>query len=112
VGGRGVTFAIRSERAGTEAFLREVATAIHAANPGLALARVRTLNDVYKRSIARTSLALILLGIAGAMALTLAIVGVYGVVAYAMDSGGARSASGVPWVPSPECSNGCLSAKV
>ena len=81
---RGVTFAIRSERAGTEAFLREIAAAIHAVNPGLPLAKVRTLNEVYRRSMARTSFALVLLGIAGAMALTLAIVGVYGVLAYAV----------------------------
>jgi ABC-type antimicrobial peptide transport system permease subunit len=81
-GGRGASFAIRSERAGTSAFLREVSAAIHAVNPDLPLAKVRTLNDVYIRSMARTSFALVLLGVAGGMALTLAIVGVYGVLAY------------------------------
>src|SRR5262249_19537948 len=81
---RAVTFAVRSERAGTEAFLREVAAAIHAVNPSLPLAKVRTLNDVYRGSMARTSFALVLLGIAGSMALILAIVGVYGVLAYAV----------------------------
>ncbi len=53
-------------------------------NPGLPLAKVRTLDEVYRRSMARTSFALVLLGIAGGMALTLAIVGVYGVLAYAV----------------------------
>jgi len=48
------------------------------------LAQVRTLNDVYRLSIARRSFVLVLLAIAGAMALALAIVGVYGVLAYAV----------------------------
>ncbi|HLK17292.1 MAG TPA: ABC transporter permease [Bryobacteraceae bacterium] len=82
-GGRGATFAIRSERAGTEAFVRDVANAVHGVNPNVPLANVRTLNDVYRHSMARTSFTLVLLGIAGGMALILAIIGVYGVLAYA-----------------------------
>jgi putative ABC transport system permease protein len=81
---RGLTLAIRSSRAGTESFLREVATAIHSVDRSLPLAQVRTLNDVYRRSMARTSFTLILLAIAGTMALALAIIGVYGVLAYAV----------------------------
>jgi len=81
---RGLTLAIRSSRAGTESFLRELATAIHSVNPNLPLAQVLTLSDVYRRSMARTSFTLILLGIAGTMALALAIIGVYGVLAYAV----------------------------
>jgi predicted permease len=80
---RGVALAIRSRRAGTEGFLKETTESIHAVNPDLPLARVQTLNDLYRFSMARTSFALVLLGIAAAMAVTLAIVGVYGVLAYA-----------------------------
>lgn len=87
-GGRGsirrsTTFAIRTERAGTQAFLREVTAAVHAVNPSLPLDKVRTLEDVYRRSTARRSFTLVLLGTAGAMALVLAIVGLYGVLSYA-----------------------------
>ena len=81
---RGVSFAIRSERAGTELFHRQVAAAVHAVDPNLPLAKVRSLNEVYQNSLARTSFALVLLGISGGMALALAIVGVYGVLAYAV----------------------------
>lgn len=81
---RGLTLTIRSGRTNTESFLREVATVIHAVNPSVPLAQVRTLDDVYRRSMARTSFTLILLAIAGTMALALAVIGVYGVLAYAV----------------------------
>src|SRR5205085_6559435 len=61
-----------------------VAAAIHQVNPSLPLAKVRTLSDVYRRSIARLSFALVLIAISGVIALTLAIIGVYGVLAYAV----------------------------
>jgi len=76
------TFVARSERAGTEAFLNEVRQAVWSVNPNLPLASVRTMKDVYDKSVARTSFTLVMLGIAGAMALVLGIIGIYGVVSY------------------------------
>ncbi len=81
---RGLTLAMRSSRAGSESLLRDVAAVVHSVNPNLPFAQVRTLGGVYQRSMARTSFALILLGITGIMALALAIIGVYGVLAYAV----------------------------
>jgi ABC-type antimicrobial peptide transport system permease subunit len=40
------------------------------------------MEDLYAGSLARTSFTLVLLGIAGAMALALGVVGIYGVIAY------------------------------
>jgi predicted permease len=81
---RTVTFAIRSERAGTEAFLNEVRQAVWSVNSDLPLASVRTMQEVYDKSVARTSFTLTMLGIAAAMALVLGIIGIYGVISYTM----------------------------
>jgi hypothetical protein len=79
---RTVTFVIRSERVGTESFLNEVREAVWSVNSNLPLASVRTMQEVYDQSLARTSFTLVMLGIAGAMALALGIIGVYGVMSY------------------------------
>jgi ABC-type antimicrobial peptide transport system permease subunit len=42
------------------------------------------MNDIYVASMARTSFTLVMLGIAGSMALLLGIVGIYGVMSYAV----------------------------
>ena len=81
---RSVNFVMRSERAGTEAFVREIRQAVVEVMPGLPVFQVRTLAEVYDQSMASTSFSLILLAIAGGMALLLGIVGIYGVLAYAV----------------------------
>jgi len=81
---RTVTFVIQSQRAGTESFLSEVRTAVWSVNANLPLASVRTMQEVYGKSLARTSFTLVMLGIAGAMALTLGIIGIYGVISYSV----------------------------
>jgi len=79
---RYVSFVIRSPRAGSESFLKEVRESIWAVDPNLPLADVCTLEDLYHRSMARTSFTLVLLMIAAGMALVLGAVGIYGVIAY------------------------------
>ena len=81
---RSVTFVIRSDRAGSEGFLNQVRQAVWSVNPNLPLASVRTMREIYDRSLARTSFTLVMLGIAGAMALVLGIIGIYGVISYAV----------------------------
>lgn len=78
------TFVARSERAGTSAFLDELRRAVWSVNGDLSLASVRTLGEMYERSMARTSMTLKLLAITGVLALLLSLVGIYGVVSYAV----------------------------
>jgi predicted permease len=79
---RTVTFVIHSERAGTQGFLDDVRQAVWSVNANLPLANVRTMQTVYDKSVARTSFTLVMLAIAGAMALALGLIGIYGVISY------------------------------
>jgi predicted permease len=81
---RNVFITIRSERAGTESLLDDVREAVWSVDGTLPLAKVRTLGDLYDRSMARTSFTLVLLAIAAAMALLLGVIGIYGVLSYAV----------------------------
>jgi predicted permease len=79
---RSATFVIRSPAAGTEAFLKQIQDAVWSVNGSLPVAATQTMRDVYGRSLSRTTFALIMLAIAGGMALALGVVGIYGVIAY------------------------------
>jgi len=81
---RSVTIVARSQRAATEAFLKEIQQAVWSVNANLPVASVRTMEDIYDASLARTSFTLVMLGIAGAMALVLGIIGIYGMISYAV----------------------------
>jgi putative ABC transport system permease protein len=81
---RTVNFVMRSERTGTDTFVRDIRQAVAEVMPDLPVFQVRTLREVYDQSMTRTSFSLVLLGIAGVMALLLGIVGIYGVLAYAV----------------------------
>jgi ABC-type antimicrobial peptide transport system permease subunit len=80
---RQVTFIVRSGRAGTEGFLNQVRQAVWSVNSGLPAAP-RTMREVYDQSLARTSFTLVMLAIAASMALLLGVVGIYGVISYAV----------------------------
>jgi predicted permease len=80
---RGVIYVVRSERTGTEAFLNEMRQAVWSVAPTLPVAP-RTMRDLYERSLERTSFTLVMLAIAASMALLLGIVGIYGVISYAV----------------------------
>ncbi len=81
---RTLAFAVRSKRTGSASFLKEVQQAVWSVNPNLPVAGVRTVQEIFNNSMARTSFTLTILAIAGGMALLLGIVGIYGVISYSV----------------------------
>jgi predicted permease len=79
---RYVFFSVRSPRAGSQEFFHEIEQAVWQVNANNPLAMPMTMDEMYRKSMARTSFTLVLLSAAGAMALLLGIVGIYGVISY------------------------------
>jgi predicted permease len=81
---RGIAYVVRSPRAGSVAFTNEVQRAVWSVDSNLPVADPKTVGQLYTKSMARTSFTLVMLCVAGAMALLLGIVGIYGVISYAV----------------------------
>jgi predicted permease len=81
---RAVTFVLHTGRAGTESLRSEIQQAVWQVNGSLPMASMQTLGEIYSRSMARTSFTLVMLAISGAMALALSLIGIYGVISYAV----------------------------
>ncbi len=77
-------FVVRSSRTGSQSFVKELRQSVWSINPNVPVAAVRTLDQIYKKSMARTSFTLVMVAIAGGMALLLGIIGIYGVIAYSV----------------------------
>ena len=81
-GYRNLGYAIRTGRAGSPTLLKEIQQTVWSVNANLPVAVVQTLREIQADSMAQTSFALVMLGIAAAVALVLGVVGIYGVISY------------------------------
>jgi predicted permease len=79
---RTVYFALRSNRAGTQTLINEMQQAVWSVNSSVPVTDVSTMQEIYSDSMARTSFTLVMLAIAGSMALVLGVIGIYGVISY------------------------------
>jgi predicted permease len=81
---RYVSLVMHTPRGGSVSLENEIQQALWSVYSNLPLVKTDTLETLYNRSLARTSFTLLLLAIAGGMALLLGLVGIYGVISYSV----------------------------
>jgi predicted permease len=81
---REVAFVVRSPRAGSASLVKEIQRAVWSIDSEMPLADPTTQGELYSKSMARISFTLVMLCVAGSMAMMLGIVGLYGVISYAV----------------------------
>jgi len=79
-----MAFALRTPRAGSEQLAAEIRQAVWSVDPNLPVADVATQEEIYKKSMARVSFTMVMLALAGGMALLLGMIGIYGVISYSV----------------------------
>ena len=83
---RSVALSMRASRAGSASLMEDVQKAVWSVDSDLPIADAHTLEYYCSKSMARTSLTLTMLGVAGGMALLLGVVGLYGAIAYSVST--------------------------
>jgi putative ABC transport system permease protein len=79
-----MAFALRTPRAGSEQLATEIRQAVWSVDPNLPVADLGTLVGIYRKSMARVSFTMVMLALAGGMALLLGMIGIYGVISYSV----------------------------
>jgi putative ABC transport system permease protein len=81
---RSVAFLVRTSRAGSASLVQELQSVVASVNGSVAVANVGSLESLYDKSLERTSFTVIMLAIAGGMALLLGLIGIYAVISYSV----------------------------